>query len=88
MPKIKQLDPLNIRQVAEWVAQTSRFRMLVLMPDKRTRTGKLYAYSLTGPDVELEHDVRRQSGQIVGTYTKAADPALLMADIAAAMAEI
>jgi hypothetical protein len=88
MTTIRQLDPLDIRAVMDALAKTSSFRVLVLMPsgDKRRRfSGALWAYTTTGPDIELEHDVKDRGGVLVGYYTKKAVPAAVMADIAAAM---
>jgi len=85
MAAIKKLDPLNIREVADWVAQTSKLRLLVFHHSSKTRSGYLYAYSLTKPDPELEYDVHKQGGVLVGYYTRKAEPAQIMADIASAM---
>lgn len=90
MAKIKQLDPLDIHAVMEWIAQTSKLRVLVMLPgDRRKRAqGALWAYSVTRPDPELEHDVRARGGVVVGYYTRQAAPANVMADIASSMVEL
>lgn len=88
MASIKRLDPLDIRAVADWVKQTSRYRVLVLRRTAGRKCWALDAYSVTRSDPVLEHDAKSQGAVVVGYYTKRADPATLMADIAAAMVEL
>ena len=88
MAAIKHLDPMDIRAVVDWVRQTSRYRILVLRRTAGRRNWALDAYSVTKPDPALEHDATSSGGVIVGYYTREADPATLMADIATSMGEL
>lgn len=88
MASIKRLDPLDIRAVVEWIRQTSRYRILVLRRTAGRRNWTLDAYSVTRPDPVLEHDAVAGGAVIVGYYTKHAEPASVMADIATAMGEL
>ena len=89
MPTICQVDPLNIREVMDLISSTSCLRMLALYPrGSKGRLYRMYAYALKRPDAALEYDLGKAGAMVVGYYTKAAEPAAVMADIAFAMGEI
>jgi hypothetical protein len=85
MAAVKGFDPLDVAAVVQWVAQTSKLRLLALQPGKGNHRGKLWAYAVTKPDAALEFDLAEKGCTLVGYYTRKAEPAQVMADIAAAM---
>ena len=85
MAAIKSFDPIDVASVVKCVSQTSRLRLLALKPGNGHLRGKLWAYAVTKPDAALEFDRVEKGCTLVGYYTRKAEPAQVMADIAAAM---